>query len=80
MYKCPKCELNYVKEEGALCEVCAQTEKKMLRTDGVFKPYIDYKNTCYGCLTKLDSKFDKFCPRCGWLICHNCGSCNCMKL
>ena len=72
-FKCPECELNYVKSEGELCPLCA----KMKRTDGVFRPEIDYTSGCYSCKLPLTSKLHKFCPKCGWLICPSCGSCAC---
>ncbi|MDE6104590.1 MAG: hypothetical protein K2G38_02735 [Clostridia bacterium] len=76
-FKCRNCELNFVEEEDGLCSVCKSQLKRNERNDGIFNPMRKYKNVCFQCRENLDSQFDKFCPKCGWLICHNCGSCGC---
>jgi hypothetical protein len=30
---------------------------------------------CHECGNHLDSRSDSVCPRCGWIICPDCGSC-----
>jgi len=32
---------------------------------------------CFNCGYKFSVKDAKVCPKCGWLICPNCGACRC---
>lgn len=75
MYYCPKCELQQSLKEGELCPVC----KRQLNI-GRYSVANGFNNgayrttVCYSCHTRLDSRYDKICPECKWIICPTCGA------
>ena len=78
-FKCPKCELNYVEEEGKLCAVC--NRQRVINYYANANPFNNkYRLTCcYSCHTPLDSRTDMPCPECHWIICPNCNACGCQQ-
>ena len=84
LYKCPKCELNYVEKQGEICNVCNNSidinrisQKIEYYTNTYYDDSHKYITHCHNCANKLDSKYDRKCALCGWLKCLKCGSCGC---
>ncbi|MDD4797637.1 MAG: hypothetical protein PHO66_07710 [Eubacteriales bacterium] len=54
--KCPKCELNYMKEGQKMCSVCAQNSKS--------SAYIDDVDMCPNCGERESLPGEEFCAVC----------------
>ena len=79
-YICPKCELKQSLKEGELCSICKrQLNITLYPTINVFNNGEYRRTVCYSCHTKLDSRYDKICPECKWIICPTCGAHACMS-
>ena len=79
-FLCPQCELNYVENEGELCPPCKRRVRtvRVISKDNFYNG--EYRLTvCHTCHTQLDSREDKKCPKCHWMICPTCGSCGCNR-
>lgn len=71
-FKCIKCEVNTVENEGEICAVCSGDFKSF----GIDRIYGRITG-CHRCREILDSGSNIRCPKCGWLKCNKCGSCRC---
>jgi hypothetical protein len=53
----------------------------LLEAELDFDPSLSYRNICWHCYREegtrrfLYAHTEKFCPKCGWLICYHCGRC-----
>ena len=72
-YKWEKCGLNYVTKQGDICSVCARDTNR-----GILRPFPHRQSGCYACKSPLDSFHNRICPKCGLMICKNCGACGCI--
>ena len=73
IYKCRKCELKFVENDGDLCSFCL---RKKLGTVAP-KKSLGRTSICFNCLNPVDAYVCDVCPECGWFICYECGSCGC---
>jgi hypothetical protein len=57
------------------------SEEKHLPLSGLIENFLDFFSNpsvyCFECGTKFNTTEVEVCPKCGWMVCANCGICRC---
>ncbi|MEZ4509963.1 MAG: hypothetical protein R2912_02970 [Eubacteriales bacterium] len=64
LHKCPKCELNYIREEEVYCEVCKREMKRALARGVRMEEDEDEVVLCSECGEKPAARGGEFCHAC----------------